>query len=228
MNTWLCRFSQKILDQADGRDTAMINAGYKKDADDSSQNAEFEAEYKVLVHVRPENILDEENMKLQKRKIGPYKVLHKMKSNIYVLDLPDNIGISNIFNSIDLSQESTIESSVYLDTGYLSPSYLHTEIEDIVDTKIISTRKGGFQKYLVKWKNLAWSNCTWICDEEFQNFNCDLYEKYHSCSSSGSLLTKRLRDRSDVYRRFGKYYRRDGKSNSHCNMNLFDRLCITS
>lgn len=181
-----------------------------------------------MVHVHREHILDEKKIKLQNRKLGPYKVLHKINSNIYVLDLPDNMGISNIFNSIDLSQENTIIPSVNIGTTYLPPSSLDNEIEDIVDTKLISTRKGGYQKYLVKWKNLGWSDCTWISDEEFQHFNSDLYKKYHYFSSSDSLLTKRLRDKLDMPERFGKYYRRESKSSSHSNMNFFDRLCITS
>ncbi|KAK1373260.1 hypothetical protein POM88_029453 [Heracleum sosnowskyi] len=220
------RFSSpKILDQAKvHHNTSIISAENKNDADYCGQNAKFEAEDQVLVHIRREHILDEKNMNLQNQKLGPYKVLHKINSNIYVLDLPDNMGITNIFKSIDLSQENTISSSDNMDTTYLSPSYLHNKIEDIVDTKIISTRKGGYQKYLVKWKNLGWSDCTWICDEEFQNFNSDLYEKYHHFSSSESLLTKRLRDKLDEPKRFGKYYRRERKSCSHSNMNLYDRL----
>lgn len=220
------RFSSpKILDQAEvHRNTSRINAGYKNDANYCGQHAKFKAEDQVLVHIRREHILDEKNMKLQNQKLGPYKVLHKINSNIYVLDLPDNMGITNIFKSIDLSQETTINSSVNIDTTYLSPTYVHSEIEDIVDTKIISTRKGGYQKYLVKWKNIGWSNCTWISDEEFQHFNSDLYEKYHRFSSSEFPLTKRLRDKLDEPKRFGKYYRRERKSYSHSNMNLYDRL----
>ncbi|XP_074353184.1 E3 ubiquitin-protein ligase ORTHRUS 2-like isoform X2 [Apium graveolens] len=217
--------SWKILDQAEvHHNTSRINAGHKNDADYCGQHAIFEAEDQVLVHIRCEHILDEKNLKLQNQKLGPYKVLHKINSNMYVLDLPDNMGITNIFDSKDLSQESTKNSLVNIDATYLFPSYPHNEIEDIVDTKIVSTRKGSYQKYLVKWKNLDWSNCTWICDVEFQHFNCVLYEKYHRFSSSESLLTKRVRDKFDEPKRFGKYYRRERKSNFHSNMNLFDRL----
>lgn len=226
----LCRYSsRKIVDQAEvHRNTSRINAGHKNDAAYCGQHAEFETEDQVVVHIRCEHILDEKNMKLQNQKLGPYKVLHKINSNIYVLDVPENMGITNIFNRKDLSQENTKDSLVNIDATYIFPSYPQNEIEDIVDTKIVSTRKGSYQKYLVKWKNLGWSSCTWICDVEFQHFNSDLYEKYLCFSSSESLLTKRRRDKLDEPKRFGNYYRRERKSNSHSNMNLFDRLCVTA
>jgi hypothetical protein len=41
--------------------------------------------------------------KLHSRSAGPYKVLRKISSNAYVLDLLDSMGISNVFNIEDLT-----------------------------------------------------------------------------------------------------------------------------
>ena len=67
---------------------------------------------------------------------------------------------------------------------------LREEIEDIVDHQIISTRNGGYQRYLVKWKGRPLSDCTWITDQDFQKLNLDLYEQFHAINSSGPSFSK--------------------------------------
>lgn len=229
----LCRVSApKILHQADVRGkTSTSNARYTRHADLCSQYTEYEELDKVMVRVRPEHFPSCKYKKIKKRNIGPYKIIHKINSNIYVLDLPENMGISKIFNSEDLTlyQGHAVGSSNSTAADHLPlTSNVRNEIEDIVDTKIVSTRSGGYQKYLVKWKNRHWSDCTWICDEDFQHLDCDLYEKYHSFNSSKPSSFKRGRDKSDISGRFGKYYKRKCSPESQANVNLFDRLCINS
>jgi len=36
------------------------------------------------------------------KKIGPFKILRKFAANVYEIELPDNVGISPIFNVANL------------------------------------------------------------------------------------------------------------------------------
>lgn len=40
--------------------------------------------------------------KLRNKKMGPFRVLHKAGDNAYILDLPDDLKVSSIFNISDL------------------------------------------------------------------------------------------------------------------------------
>lgn len=105
--------------------------------------------------------------------------MKKISSNAYVLELPSDIGISNLFNVEDL----TLYPGHYVDehedqaVARLPPApNLKEEIEDVLDGQLVLTRGGGYQKYLVKWKNRPLSECTWITGDKFQRINRDLCE----------------------------------------------------
>ena len=86
-------------------------------------------------------------------------MLKKISSNAYVLDLLENMGISNIFNIKDLTLYSNPEDTTTNDgpnARLPSAPRLKEEIEDVIDHQIVSTRGGR-----------SISNCTWITDGKF-------------------------------------------------------------
>lgn len=64
------------------------------------------------------------------------------------------------------------------------------EIEDILDDQIVSTRAGGYQKFLVKWRDCPTSYCTWITMQELQWLNPNLLERYKSRTTPETSASK--------------------------------------
>ena len=144
--------------------------------------AEFEKGNMVMAWIKPERYPKGAYKKLHSRSVGPYKVLKKISSNAYVLDLPKDMGISNVFNVEDLTMYRGHDDDESADatTVHLPPApRLKKEIEDFVDHQVVSTRSGGYEKYLVKWKGHLLSDCTWITNEELLALDHELYDRFH-------------------------------------------------
>ena len=94
------------------RKIILSNDSYKHSADMRRRAANFEVGNFVMVQLRPERLPKNSLKKLHVRAMGPYQILRKLGSNTYILDLPDSIGISPIFNVDDLTlHQGTFEPS---------------------------------------------------------------------------------------------------------------------
>ena len=65
----------------------------------------LEGDY-VMIRLRPEWFPSRTMKKLHARSAGPYKVIKRIGSNAYVLELPSDLGISSTFNISDLVEYS--------------------------------------------------------------------------------------------------------------------------
>lgn len=59
-------------------------------------------EYLVLAHLIKERFPRGTYNKLRLCTIGPCKILRKFEANDYEIELPDDVGISPIFNVVDM------------------------------------------------------------------------------------------------------------------------------
>ncbi|PKA64106.1 hypothetical protein AXF42_Ash005118 [Apostasia shenzhenica] len=94
-----------------------------------------------MIRVRPERFPSGVVKKLQARRAGPFKILKKLGSNAYVVDLPSDFGISTTYNISDLvayKEPTAIPKRELTPECPLSqPSTKKEQIEQILDDQII-------------------------------------------------------------------------------------------
>ncbi|KAK4477808.1 hypothetical protein RD792_017070 [Penstemon davidsonii] len=73
---------------------------------------------------------------------------------------------------------------------------------------VVSTRQGGYQKFLIKWKNRPDSDNTWVTKEELQRIDPDILERYYSFISSESISSQPGRIDEDINSSKFKVYHR--------------------
>ncbi|PKA61481.1 hypothetical protein AXF42_Ash014398 [Apostasia shenzhenica] len=78
-------------------------AKYKSIADSHRKLKKFSEGDYVMIHVNAARFPPGKSKKLTAKKIGPYRVVRKISSNAYELELPKNMGINSIFNVSDLT-----------------------------------------------------------------------------------------------------------------------------
>ena len=66
----------------------------------------------------------------------------------------------------------------------VNPFSPRPEIEYVFYDQLVSTRQGGYQKFLVKWRGKPHSENTWSTTTDFQKINPNLYELYQTSNSS--------------------------------------------
>jgi hypothetical protein len=78
------------------------NQEYKHRAYQHRKELQFEVGNQVLAHIRKERFPKGTYNKLKMKNIGSCKILRKFDANAYEIELPDDVGISPIFNVSDL------------------------------------------------------------------------------------------------------------------------------
>jgi hypothetical protein len=128
----------------------------------------------VLAHLKKERFPREMYNKLKMKKIGPCKILRKFDANTYEIELPDDVGISPIFNILDLYpyKKADIEDSKDQDKIQWEkqmPIEKNPQMENIIDQSIgKKTRRKTYIEYLVKWKEHSIEDASWKNEADIQ------------------------------------------------------------
>ena len=78
------------------------NTRYKVQVDSRRRHLEFAVGDYIMIRIRPERFPSETVKKLQARCASPFKVLKRIGSNAYNIELPSDYGISSTFKIKDL------------------------------------------------------------------------------------------------------------------------------
>jgi hypothetical protein len=174
------------------RKLVIAAATYKLHADIHRRNVVFEVGDFVLVRLRPKRFPRGAFHKLHHCWAGPFQVLKRLGPNAYHLALPNSLSINPVFNIEDLTAyPGNPEEPLALasDTGPLSILLAlappRDQIDAILDDQLVSTCRGGYQKFLVRWKNRPSSDNSWIKTEEVQRLAPNLYDEYMAQSLVG-------------------------------------------
>jgi hypothetical protein len=142
---------------------------YKLQTDKHRRKVELKLGDVVLIRIRPDHFPNGVFQKLHQCQVGPFKILQRLGQNTYLLELPLDLHISLIFNVEDLTAyEGNLDDTIPKSPTIHLPAYTKPkeEIEEILDDQLVSIQRGGYQKFLVKWKNRPQFDCCWLQTKE--------------------------------------------------------------
>ena len=108
-----------------------------------------------------------------------------MGTNAYVIKLPFEFSISLVFNIEDLiefkgdvDENSAISLPEATPVRVLENTTPRDEIAAILDHQFVTTRRGGYYKFLVQWTNRPNSDSVWLQASEVKRLHPHLFDAY--------------------------------------------------
>jgi hypothetical protein len=143
---------------------------------------QFEVGDLILAHLRKERFSRGTYDKMNMKNIGPCKVIRKFGANTYEIELLDGVGISPIFNVVDLYPYKVEGAGVKDEQKEVKwtkqmPIAEKTQMEGIIDKRISKkTRRKEYFEYLVKWKGHLVEDASWEDEATIQKHGQTMQE----------------------------------------------------
>jgi hypothetical protein len=148
----------------------MAQNRMKQQADQHRSEREFEVGDWVFLRLQPYKQMSlkqqKKDNKLAPKYYGPYKVLQRIGSMAYKLELPPSSRVHPVFHVSCLKK--VIDNKIPVQTilpEINEEGKIILEPETILETRIKQLRNRAITEYLVKWKNLLVEEATW--EDEF-------------------------------------------------------------
>ena len=109
------------------------------------------------------------------KRTGPCKILRKFAANAYETELPDNVGISPIFNVADLypyrgDDVGELEDQKDIQWEKHMPTIEKPQMEKILKQRVgKKTKRNMYLEYLVKWKDHPVEDSSWVTEPDILN-----------------------------------------------------------
>ena len=133
---------------------------------------------------------DKKDNKLSPKYYGPYKVLQKIGTMAYKLDLPSSSRVHTVFHVSCLKKVIGDKIPVQTILPELDEEgKIILEPEAITDTRIHQIRNRSISEYLIKWRKLPTEDSTWE-DESFIHKHPELLKHYGQHLSQGEGRVK--------------------------------------
>ena len=153
-------------------------------------------------------LLNQPSKKFRSRFIGPYKIIEKISSQAFKLDLPSNMKVHPVFHISLLKESNSLSSETEIPDNIPSSNVMIYGddtffIQSIVDHKIAphpsTYAKGPALLFKVKWEGYDSSEDSW---EPYVNVKrTDCFEEYYKNSDKFRLLIL-----SNAYKKLSSSY----------------------
>ncbi|XP_071683515.1 uncharacterized protein [Lolium perenne] len=137
----------------------------KRNADKKRVEKEFSVEDKVLLKLQPYAQASVVNMsypKLAYKFFGPFKVLERIGKAAYMLELPANSKVHDVFHVSQLKEFHPYYTQVFATLPKLpSLDSVDTEPEAILDRRLVKKGNVAVPQVLIKWLGIPADSPTW-------------------------------------------------------------------
>ncbi|KAG6750963.1 hypothetical protein POTOM_045478 [Populus tomentosa] len=161
---------------------ALQTEVYAQHANLQKRDKQFAVGDQVLIRLCSERFPPCSYNKLHARRAGPFTILKKLGPNAYVIDLPPTYAISPVFTIEDLTaftgQNDFTSASDDTPIRVPSTSCPSDVILVVIDHQFVSTRKGGYYKFLVQWAHKPLSDSVWLQGDEVHHLAPEVYCNY--------------------------------------------------